>query len=148
MDAPPPAISTRICAPPNRVITLAPRGTPLWHTTHHNFAPRAGAAYLLSPERGTTLRGGVGVFYDLGTGQAAQAFGSVFPYARERLLSDVAFPLGPGSAEPPPLNLDPPFGTVYAFTADGWFGRIVRFVTSAVRGSLSAAQIIAAMSSG
>ncbi|HEX7316606.1 MAG TPA: carboxypeptidase regulatory-like domain-containing protein [Pyrinomonadaceae bacterium] len=97
-------------------VTLAPRGTPLWRTTYQNFAPRAGAAYLLSPERGTTLRGGIGIFYDLGTGQAAQAFGSVFPYARERLLSDVPFPLDPAQAEPPPLGLDPPFGTVYAFS--------------------------------
>jgi hypothetical protein len=97
------------------VITLAPRGASLWRTTHQNFAPRAGAAYLLSPGRGTTLRGGIGIFYDLGTGQAAQAFGSVFPYARERLLSDVAFPLAPAQAGPPPLGLDPPYGTVYAF---------------------------------
>ena len=99
-----------------RDIALAPRGAPLWRTTFHNFAPRAGAAYLLSPERGTTLRGGIGIFYDLGTGQAAQAFGSVFPYARERLLSDVPFPLDPTQADPPPLGLDPPYGTVYAFS--------------------------------
>ena len=103
---------------PARVVTLAPRGTPLWRTTYLNFAPRAGAAYLLSPERGTTLRAGLGIFYDLGTGQAGQAFGSVFPYARERLLSDVPFPLDPAQAEPPPLGLDPPFGTVYAFAPD------------------------------
>ena len=99
-----------------RVITLAPRGTPLWRTTWGNFAPRAGMAYLLSPERGTTLRAGLGIFYDLGTGQAAQAFGSVFPYARERLLSNVPFPLDPSQAEPPTLGLDPPYGTVYAFS--------------------------------
>jgi hypothetical protein len=98
-----------------RGIMLAPRGTPLWRTTYQNFAPRAGAAYLLSPERGTTLRAGLGIFYDLGTGQAAQAFGSVFPYARERLLSNVPFPLEPVQAEPPPLGFDPPYGTVYAF---------------------------------
>ena len=101
-----------------RVITLAPRGTPLWRTTFQNFAPRAGAAYLLSPEHGTTLRGGLGIFYDLGTGQAAQAFGSVFPYARERLLSNIPFPLDPAQAEPPTLGLDPPYGTVYAFAPD------------------------------
>jgi hypothetical protein len=99
-------------------IKLAPRGAPLWRTTYQNFAPRAGAALLLSPERGTTLRGGIGIFYDLGTGQAAQAFGSVFPYARERLLSNVPFPLDPAQAEPPALGLDPPYGTVYAFAPD------------------------------
>jgi hypothetical protein len=96
-------------------ITLAPHGTPLWRTTFYNFAPRVGAAYLLSPEHGTTLRGGLGIFYDLGTGQAAQAFGSIFPYARERLLSNVPFPLDPAQAAPPPLGLDPPYGTIYAF---------------------------------
>ncbi len=101
---------------PVGTITLEPRGTPLWRTTFHNFAPRAGAAFLLSPERGTTLRAGLGIFYDLGSGQAAQAFGSVFPYARERLLSNVPFPLDPAQAEPPPLSFDPPFGTVYAFS--------------------------------
>ena len=96
-------------------LSLAPRGTPLWRTSYKTFAPRAGAAYLLSPERGTTLRGGVGIFYDLGTGQAAQAFGSVFPYTRERLLSDVPGPLDPVSAQPPTLGPDPPYGTVYGF---------------------------------
>ncbi len=98
------------------VITLAPRGTPLWRTTYQNFAPRAGAAYLLTPARGTTLRAGLGIFYDLGTGQAAQAFGSVFPYARERLLTNVQFALDRAQAEPPPLSFDPPYGTVYAFS--------------------------------
>lgn len=98
------------------VITLAPRGTSLWPTTYQNFAPRAGAAYLLAPERGTTLRGGIGIFYDLGTGQAAQAFGSVFPYARERLHTNAPIPLDPARAAPPPLGLDPPYGTVYAFS--------------------------------
>ncbi|HEX8282984.1 MAG TPA: carboxypeptidase regulatory-like domain-containing protein [Pyrinomonadaceae bacterium] len=100
---------------PVGVVALATAGTPLWETTWLNFAPRAGVAFQLSPERGTMLRGGLGLFYDLGTGQAAQAFGSVFPYARERLLSNVPFPLDPATAEPPPLNLDPPYGTVYAF---------------------------------
>ncbi|HEX5707144.1 MAG TPA: carboxypeptidase regulatory-like domain-containing protein [Pyrinomonadaceae bacterium] len=96
-------------------LRLAPRGTPLWRTTYANFAPRAGAAYLLSPTRGTTLRGGLGIFYDLGTGQAAQAFGSVFPFVKEKALTNVRFPLDPAQAEPPPVNLEPPFGQVYAF---------------------------------
>ncbi len=94
---------------------LAPRGASLWRTTYANFAPRTGIAFSLWPARGTTLRGGVGIFYDLGTGQAAQAFGSVFPYTREKLLSNVSFPLDPSNAEPPPINFDPPFGTIYAF---------------------------------
>jgi hypothetical protein len=100
---------------PSPSLSLAPRGTPLWRTSFGSFAPRAGVAYLLSPSRGTTLRGGLGIFYDLGTGQAAQAFGSVFPFAREKVLTDVPFPLDPTTAQPPSLSLDPPYGTVYAF---------------------------------
>ncbi|HEX7174045.1 MAG TPA: TonB-dependent receptor [Pyrinomonadaceae bacterium] len=100
---------------PRLDLDLAPRGTPLWQTSYGNFAPRVGVAYRLLPERGTVLRGGVGIFYDLGTGQAAQAFGSVFPFAKEKVLSNVAFPLDPAEAVPPPVNLNPPFGTIYAF---------------------------------
>jgi hypothetical protein len=96
-------------------LRVAPRGTPLWRTSLSSFAPRAGVSYLVSPSTGTTLRAGLGVFYDLGTGQAAQAFGSVFPYSRERLLTNVAFPLDAAAAEPPALDSEPPFGTVYAF---------------------------------
>ena len=47
---------------------LAPQGTPLWHTTWFNFAPRAGAAYILreAPNWETVLRAGGGVFFDTG----------------------------------------------------------------------------------
>jgi hypothetical protein len=47
---------------------LAPEGTPLWHTTRFNFAPRLGAAYILRDRDGweTVLRGGGGVFFDTG----------------------------------------------------------------------------------
>ncbi|HKP73560.1 MAG TPA: hypothetical protein VJT82_11520, partial [Pyrinomonadaceae bacterium] len=96
-------------------LALAPRGTPLWRTTYANFAPRFGAAYQLSRTSGTVLRGGLGIFYDLGDGQAGQAFGGVFPYHREKLLSNVAFPVSPALAEPPPLTLDPPYGALFAF---------------------------------
>ena len=104
-------------APPLR-LDLAPRGTPLWQTTYGNFAPRAGLAYQLLPERGTVLRAGVGLFYDLGTGQAAQAFGSVFPFVKERRLTEVPFPLDPQLALPPVVDLGPPFGQLYAFLPD------------------------------
>ncbi|HLL76336.1 MAG TPA: carboxypeptidase-like regulatory domain-containing protein [Pyrinomonadaceae bacterium] len=96
-------------------LPLAPRGTPLWKTTYNNFAPRAGFAYQLPRTDGTVLRGGVGIFYDLGNGPAGLAFGSAFPYRREKVLSNVPFPLDPEQAAPPPLNLDPPYGTFYAF---------------------------------
>ena len=51
-------------------IALAPRGTPLYQTTYGNVAPRIGLAYQLSgtPNWTAVLRGGFGVFYDLGSG--------------------------------------------------------------------------------
>ncbi|HEX8145466.1 MAG TPA: TonB-dependent receptor [Pyrinomonadaceae bacterium] len=97
--------------------TLAPRGTPLWKTTYLNFAPRAGIAYQLSADEGRelVLRAGIGIFYDLGNGQAAQGFGSVFPYVAVKRFADVAYPLSPEQAAPPPLVLTPPYGTIVAF---------------------------------
>ena len=98
-------------------LALAPRGTPLWKATHNNFAPRFGLAYQLSqrPGRETVLRGGVGIFYDLGTGQAANAFSAVFPFAASKFLFNVPFPLTPAQAASPPFSLNAPFGAFIAF---------------------------------
>jgi len=94
---------------------LAPVGTPLWETTYGNFAPRVGAAYQLRRWPGITLRAGFGIYYDLGTGQAAQAFGSVFPFTRGRRLQVPPFPLTPADAAPPALNDAPEGRTLFAF---------------------------------
>src|ERR1700761_8247573 len=44
-------------------VTLAPKGTPLWNTVYHNFAPRLGLAYQIrnAPGTGTVLRAGAGL---------------------------------------------------------------------------------------
>ena len=49
-------------------VNLAPQGTPLWHTTWHNLAPRIGTVYVLrdSPGSETVIRAGGGVFFDTG----------------------------------------------------------------------------------
>lgn len=101
-------------------LALAPAGTRLWRTTFGNFAPRLGFAYQLNTQREKELmlRAGLGVFYDLGTGQSAQGFGSVFPFVSVKRFFDVAFPLTPGQAEPPPLSLTPPYGPIVAFDPD------------------------------
>ncbi len=98
-------------------MTLAPRGTELWRTTYDNFAPRFGLAYQLSSRSGkeTVLRTGIGVFYDLGNGQAAQGFGSVFPFVAVKRFADVPFPLDHEQAAPPPFSFTPPFGTIVTF---------------------------------
>ena len=90
-------------------LALAPRGTPLFKTTYSNFAPRIGVTYLLRAQPGheTVLRGAWGVFYDLGTGQIANAF-IRFPYNALRFPSRLTFPIDPALIAPPQVNLTPP----------------------------------------
>jgi hypothetical protein len=63
-------------------MALAPRGTPLYQTTYGNVAPRIGVAYQLRAGRTdwtSVLRGGLGVFYDLGYGSLG-GVSSYFPF--------------------------------------------------------------------
>ncbi len=92
-------------------LVLAPRGTPLYETTYGNFAPRVGLAYQLSSRQGkeSVLRGGVGVFYDLGSGSLGSA-GNAFPYTTTKNLSNVQFPLTQAEAAPLPFSLVPTSG--------------------------------------
>ncbi len=56
------------------------------------------------------LRGGFGVFYDLGTAPAATAFSNGFPYFRLRTASNLLYPLA--DASPPAPFPNPPVGNV------------------------------------
>jgi len=89
--------------------TLAPRGTALYDTTYKNVAPRIGAAYQLSERSGreVVLRGGVGVFYDLGYGAIANAFGGAYPFTARKTVFNVAVPLGGADAESPAITPGP-----------------------------------------
>jgi hypothetical protein len=89
---------------------LAPQGTPLWHSRIGEVAPRAGAAYQVSKRAGWegTLRAGAGVFYDLGLGNVASAFGDVYPFSALSGAFDVSFPLSDAARIPPPLDAGPP----------------------------------------
>jgi hypothetical protein len=75
-------------------LALVP-GAP-WHTRFDNFAPRIGAAYQVSPK--TVVRGGFGLFYDLGYGNTGDGAGT-YPYDRTEF-----------NFEPPgvPFNLNNP----------------------------------------
>jgi hypothetical protein len=93
-------------------MTLAPEGTPLWETTYGNWAPRIGAAYLLTQGAGreTVLRGGIGIFYDLGTGTSGDAiFGANYPHSSTKVLTNVQFPLTPEQLAPLPFSMNPPY---------------------------------------
>jgi len=105
-------------------IALAPRGTPLYDTTYGNVAPRVGVAYQLSPPGNweTILRGGFGIFYDLGSGSLG-GFSSFFPFGATKTIkpsptpcpsgtTGICFPLSVGAAAPPPLTTNPPVNTI------------------------------------
>jgi Carboxypeptidase regulatory-like domain/TonB dependent receptor-like, beta-barrel/TonB-dependent Receptor Plug Domain len=86
--------------------TLGPPGTPLWHTTWHNFAPRLGVAYILrnTPGWQTVVRGGTGVFFDTGQQLGAGGFEELGYFALTCCPSG-AFP---GLAAPLPAITNPP----------------------------------------
>jgi hypothetical protein len=105
-------------------IALAPRGTPLYDATYGNVAPRVGVTYQLrqTANWATVLRGGFGIFYDLGQGSLA-GYSSFFPYSATKTIkpsptpcpsgtTGICFPLSVGDAAPPPLTTNPPVNTI------------------------------------
>jgi hypothetical protein len=92
-------------------VTLAPLGTPPFHTDFGNVAPRIGLAYQLfsTPNWGTVMRGGFGVFYDLATSETANAIGEGgFPFRNSVNLFGSAFPLTGAAAAPPAITTPTP----------------------------------------
>src|SRR6202040_2795961 len=60
-----------------------------------------------------TLRGGWGMFYDLGGGLLGQAAAS-FPYYRlKAFYSSLYYPLPPEAVMAPPFSLVPPVASIY-----------------------------------
>jgi hypothetical protein len=94
-------------------LALLPRGTPLYETTYGNVAPRVGVAYQLGrrPNWGATLRGGFGIFYDLGSGSLG-GVSSYYPYSTSKTLSFVPFPLSAANAAAPAPTLNLPAATL------------------------------------
>jgi hypothetical protein len=95
-------------------LALAPRGAPLYETTYNNFAPRAGLAFQLSQKQGfeTVLRGGVGIFYDLGNAAAGNILNS-WPNTTSKSLSSALLPLDEASARPTPFTTTTPVTSVF-----------------------------------
>jgi hypothetical protein len=78
---------------------------PYYKTFLGAFAPRFGAAYLLNPASGreTVLRGGFGVYYDLGSGLGGAALGG-YPWTAFKGLSSLVphtLPLSDADKAPP-----------------------------------------------
>jgi hypothetical protein len=75
-------------------LSLAPGGTPMWHTSWYNFAPRLGIAWQANNRNNwiTVLRVGGGVFFDTSNQVAIPAyFGLGFRFAQT--YSQVSLPL-------------------------------------------------------
>jgi hypothetical protein len=95
-------------------MTLAPAGTPLWDAQKDDFAPRLGIAWNRRPD--LVIRGGAGIFYDLGYSLIASV-ASALPYVRQKLIlptcnqgncSPLPFPLTFAQATPAPYSTSPP----------------------------------------
>jgi hypothetical protein len=102
-------------------MTLAPFGTPLWKTTYDNYAPRIGVAYQISQaqRREMVVRGGFGIFYDVGTGPSANAVVNVtVPYYRTQSFSTFPFDFNQISIPPVDFNPKPPYGSLFVFDSN------------------------------
>lgn len=92
-------------------IALAPVGAAPWKTTYGNFGPRIGMAWQVTQKGDLVVRGGWGIFYDLGTGVAA-SLGAAFPNAAAFSgfgtfpvpITDLASITPSTSLQPPYLN--------------------------------------------
>jgi hypothetical protein len=85
-------------------LQFAPPGTPLWRTRSNNLAPRVGGTYQLTPS--TIVRGGFGVYSDLGYGRLLGSLIFGFPYDRLRAtpVAGQPFDLSHPAFAPPPLS--------------------------------------------
>ena len=103
-------------------IALAPRGTPLYDTTYGNVAPRIGAAYQLGggTNWNSVLRGGFGIFYDLGYGSLG-GVSDYFPFSALKIvaptqcpsgITGVCFPLNSQNSAPPTITANLPVSTM------------------------------------
>lgn len=95
--------------PSKNPIVLAPQGFPLWKTRYNNFAPRVGGTYVLNqkPGREFAVKGGFGMFHDLGYGLIVNSF-AAYPFRMQRTASNVPFPLTPVQTPTLVPGVDPP----------------------------------------
>lgn len=97
-------------------VSVGKAGSSYWDTQYKNFAPRLGVAYTLRHVPGweTVVRGGIGLFYDLGTEAATNADYSGFPNLLRYSTSNVSFPVPPQQVVLPAVDLgNPPSGSSF-----------------------------------
>jgi len=81
-------------------LQLAPRGTPLWHTSWLNVAPRFGMAWSMrnKPGQETVLRAGAGVYFNTDNEPAAEAFNAI-GFSATNHLENVSLPVTPAQLD-------------------------------------------------
>lgn len=91
------------------------QGEPLYNTRYSDIAPRVGFARTIrsTPGQEWVLRGGFGVFNDIGYGTTMSAFSGA-PYSNVRTLTLAAFPLYASDLVEPGLPATKPFGRLGA----------------------------------
>lgn len=94
-------------------MSLAPHGTPLYQTTYGNVAPRVGVAYQLGggTNWNSVLRGGFGIFYDLGSGSLG-GVANDFSYSAFNLIPSAPLPITGANATPPVITANLPVSTI------------------------------------
>ena len=103
-----------------RTATLAPAGSKLYGTTYANLAPRVGVSWQASRSLGTVVRGGFGMFYDLGYSFAGTAFSpGNYPFSRSTIYSNIRIDDSRLFGAAGALNTNPPYPRLFAY-ADGY----------------------------
>ncbi|MEZ5426006.1 MAG: hypothetical protein R2747_07070 [Pyrinomonadaceae bacterium] len=70
----------------------------------NNLAPRVSFSYNADESGYTTLRGGVGLYYDFGNAPASEVFANSFPYAEGNIARNVHFSTTPATPVNPLLG--------------------------------------------
>jgi hypothetical protein len=101
-------------------IDIAAAGTPFYPTRYTNFAPRGGVSIQLGrrPRWETVLRGGAGLYFDLGTSVALSGYEG-YPYRITVDYPNVTFP--PSTAAnllAPSFTTSPPYTTTFGYVPD------------------------------
>lgn len=96
-------------------LSLAPAGTPLWHTAWYSFAPRLGIAWQANTKNNwaTVARAGGGVFFDTSNQSAVPAF-SAFGYSILARYSSVPLPLTP-TQQNISVTITPPYNNLNVY---------------------------------
>jgi hypothetical protein len=90
-------------------LSLAPNGTPMWHASLGNFAPRLGIAWRANTFQNwsTVVRAGGGVFFDTNNEAANVAF-SEFGFSALEAYTSVALPITTAQQNIP-ISTAPPY---------------------------------------